>query len=243
MNRAKRTLTASLDNFRFNHVWEARIRRHANRHTGQAVTPPVIHLYATSWNSDRIVPYFINYYSRFVSEFHIYDNQSSDTTCKILARYPNVEVTSFDTGGTMNEEALMNIRNNAWKSSRGRADFVIVCDMDEFLYHAAMPSFLALLKQNRFTIVKPHGYDMISNILPPFDGKQDIMQRIKTGIDSRKNYSKTILFSPELEEINFSPGCHKSSPVGRVKFFTSDHLKLLHYKYVDRAMIDRKSVV
>lgn len=233
-------LKAGLIHIQFNIIWEARIQRLARRAKQTPLKKPIIHLYAVCWNEERIVPYFMDYYSQFVDAFYIYDNRSSDSTVERLARHKNVTIIPFDTGGTFDEAALLKIRNNEWKKSRGKADFVIVCDMDEFLYHPEMPSFLHLLKRHAFTVVKPHGYDMVSEQLPEFDGAHPITDLIKTGFDSQRNYSKTVLFSPELDDIHFSPGCHKSFPTGRVKRFQSDHLKLLHYKFVNRDLILQK---
>ena len=241
LNRRVTRIKEVIDHIRFNIVWEARIQRLA-RHSKQ--TPkkkPIIHLYAICRNEEQIIPYFMSHYQPFVDEFNIYDNRSSDSSLERLARYDNVTIIPFDTGDTFDEAAHMQIKNNAWKKSRGKADFVIVCDMDEFLYHPEMASFLYLLKQHSFTVVRPHGYDMVSEQLPEFDGVHPITQLIKTGFDSWRNYSKTVLFSPTLEEINFSPGSHRASPQGRVKLFRSDHLKLLHYKYVDRNKIIQKT--
>ena len=117
----------------------------------------------------------------------------------------------------------------------------VICDMDEFLYHPELMSLLHLLKRHSFTLVKPCGYNMVSEHLPEFDGVHSITQLINTGIDAKKNYSKSILFSPVLKEINFSPGCHKCAPVGPVKQFQSSRLKLLHYKFVDRELILQKT--
>lgn len=201
---------------------------------------PVVHLYAVCWNESLIAPYFIDHYSKFVDAFFIYDNMSTDMTNILLSRHGNVTVIPYDTGNTFNDAANLEIKNTAWKQSRGKADFVVVCDMDEFLYHPDMLSALRLLAKDGYTVATPHGYNMISRSLPEFNGKQAITELIRTGLDARQDYSKSILFSPELEDINFTPGSHKCSPKGRVKRFTSNHLKLLHYKYIDREHIRSK---
>lgn len=236
-------IRAGLARFFFNVVWEARIRHLSKRPRGTPRTKPVIHLYAICWNEEAILPYFMDHYSGFVDEFFIYDNMSTDGTLALLARYKNTTVIPYDTGNTYSDAAFLDIKNHAWKRSRGIADFVIVCDMDEFLYHPEMPILLDLLHTHHYTVAKPHGYNMTSTSLPPFDGTQQITSLIRSGVDARKNYSKNILFSPTLDEINFSTGCHKSFPQGRVKTYQSDHLKLLHYKFVDRDQVLAKTRV
>jgi len=223
-----------LNHIRFYLLWEARLRWIARGSRRNTLRKPIVHLYAVCWNEARIAPYFINHYSEFVDAFYIYDNMSTDMTATLLARYEKVTVIPYDTGNTLNDSVNLEIKNTAWKRSRGKADFVIVCDMDELLYHRDMRSALHLLAKDGYTVATPHGYNMVSRSLPEFNGNQGITGLIRTGIDARQDYSKSILFSPELEDINFTPGGHKCSPKGRVKLFASDHLKLLHYKYVDR---------
>ena len=223
-----------VNHIRFKILWEARLRwisRGPRKHT---LSKPVVHLYAVCWNESLIAPYFIDHYSKFVDAFFIYDNMSTDTTAALLSRYANVTVIPYDTGNTFNDAVNLEIKNNAWKQSRGKAEFVVVCDMDEFLYHPDMRSALHLLAKAGYTVATPHGYNMLSRSLPEFNGKQGITELIRTGIDAKRDYSKSILFSPELDDINFTPGSHKCSPKGRVKMFVSDRLKLLHYKHVDR---------
>ena len=192
------------------------------------------------WNEERILPYFLDHYDSFVDEFHIYDNGSTDSSMDLLSNSSKVTVHTFETDGTFDDEANLNIKNNAWKESVGKADFVVVCDMDELLYHYRLNALIALLKEQGFTVLKPLGIEMVSESLPPYDGAQKITELITLGVKDEHNYSKTLLFDPNRVEINFKPGCHRSDPEGKVKIFHSDHAKLLHYKYIDREEILRK---
>jgi hypothetical protein len=221
-------------------LWEIRINWTSLRVFPDKLKKPIIHLYAVCYNEERIIPYFIDYYSKFVDEFIIYDNMSTDSSVSKLSRYKGVTVIPYDTGNTLDETARLNIKNQDWKKSKGHADFVIVCDMDEFLYHRKMGVLLHLLHKHGYTVMQSYGYDMVSQSLPEFAGNQAITQLIRTGFAS-KNYSKPIFFSPELAEINFAPGCHKAAPKGRIKLFRSKQFKLLHYKNIDRNWVLRKT--
>ena len=44
----------------------------------------IIHLHATCWNEERMLPFFFRYYDRFVDRYFIHDNQSSDGSIEIL---------------------------------------------------------------------------------------------------------------------------------------------------------------
>jgi hypothetical protein len=103
---------------------------------------PIIHLYSICYNEKVLMPHFLEYYSRFCEKIHIYDNQSDDETLKICENYSNVSVYTFDTSGKIRDDIYLNIKNNIWKKSRGIADYVIICDIDEFLYHPDLMNFL-----------------------------------------------------------------------------------------------------
>jgi len=203
-------------------------------------TRPVVHLYATCLNEARMIPYFLKHYESFVDVFTIFDNCSTDESVKMLKVHPKVRVVSFDSGGKFDESAILWIKNQAWKASRGLADFVIVCDMDEFLYHPDPESLLKLLRDREYTLLHTNGYEMASEQLPEFSGTS-ITTLVTKGVPDSKHYSKTLLFDPDkLTEINFNAGCHKSYPAGTVKAYQSKDVKLLHCKYVDRDEVLRK---
>ncbi len=225
----------------FDGFWERRIRRMARSAAGRRLERPVVHLYAPCRNEQRILPYFMAHYGPFVDRFFIYDNMSTDATRALLAGHPNVEIVSLDTGGQFAHVERERMKNHAWKASAGKADFVLVCDVDEFLYHPHLDVLLALMKRHGYTVLRPHGYQMACEKLPEFDGTP-ITARVQAGMDVASHYSKTILFDPNrVKEIHFSQGCHCSRPEGRIKTFHSNHAKLLHYKYVDRDEILRKT--
>lgn len=228
--------------FRFNRLWESRIRRAARRRRAYPLEKPVVHLYSVCWNEERIIPHFMAYYGRFVDHFTIYDNGSTDSTLRLLASYPNVTVIETGRGGVFDERANLQIKNTAWKAAAGKADFVVVCDMDEFLFHENLDVLLALMKKHGFTVLRPLGFQMVSERLPAYEGKALLTELVNMGLKDEHNYSKTVLFDPNrLSEINFKNGCHRSFPEGVVKPFRSDCAKLLHYKYVDREEILRKT--
>ena len=201
----------------------------------------MVHLYAPCRNEQRILPYFMAHYGPFVDRFFIYDNMSTDATRALLAGHPNVEIVSLDTGGQFAHVERERMKNHAWKASAGKADFVLVCDVDEFLYHPHLDVLLALMKRHGYTVLRPHGYQMACEKLPDYDGTP-ITARVTAGMDVASHSSKTILVDPNrVKEIHFSQGCHCSRPEGRIKTFHSNHAKLLHYKYVDRDEILRKT--
>ena len=85
------------------------------------------------------------HYDTFVDKFFIYDNESTDKSADIIAANPKVKKISFQTEG-FEDEIQNTIKNECWKASRGKADYVIVCDIDEFLYTPNTKAFLSHLQ-------------------------------------------------------------------------------------------------
>src|SRR6516225_2801945 len=79
---------------------------------------------------------FFPAYDRFVSRYFFFDDGSDDGSLEWLRTRPNVEVQQFvrsDPASFVISEQLLS--NQCWKRSRGSADWVIVTDVDEHLFH------------------------------------------------------------------------------------------------------------
>jgi hypothetical protein len=191
----------------------------------------IIHLYTICWNEEKMLPFFLDYYSDYVDKITVFDNYSTDNSEQILKRYKNVKVLKYNSDNKINEILYLKIKNNSWKKSSGKADFVIVCDIDEFLYSEDLAQIIKYIKENKYTIVKPFGYQMVSEFYPDYRKEKKITDIVKTGYSDNKWLSKSILFDPnKIIEINYSPGCHECSPTGKINFYKSINLKFLHYK-------------
>src|SRR5262245_10937973 len=122
-----------------------------------------IHVYMPTYNEEKFLPYFLRHYSTFATEIHAIDNCSNDGTYDILKACPLVKsIESVYTEDEMREDFLLEIKDNAWKLSRGKADWVIVVDCDELLYHKNLPAYLEKCERDGVSIVWPVGYEMLS---------------------------------------------------------------------------------
>lgn len=187
---------------------------------------PIVHVYAVCWNEGKIIPFFLQHYNEFVDHYYIYDNYSDDETGYLLSKYSNITVIKYDTGGTFNDIKHQQIKNTTWKQSRGKADWVIVIDMDELLYTPQMTQFL--IQNSSYTLFKPDGYNMVAASFPDYDRK--IIESVNKGVKN-EFYSKSVLFNPyRIVEINYEPGAHEDYPEGIVSVARDNNLKLLHYK-------------
>ncbi len=186
----------------------------------------VIHYYSICWNEEKILPYVLDYYVPFCEKVVIMDNESDDNSVATIRSYSNAEVRNYSSGGEICDDIYIEIKNNIWKESRGKADWVIVCDIDEILYHPQLLAKLDELKNKGISIIRPHGFDMYSETYP----KKSLLE-ITNGIKDNRHLGKCIIFNPNLiKEINFKTGCHKCYPTGQIKFYKKDDIKLLHYK-------------
>lgn len=195
------------------------------------ITKPIVHYYAVCWNEEAILPWMFNYYGQFVTHFTIYDNYSSDKTEDIISNNPNAKIIKFGKEGHFDDSANQRIKNSCWKQSRGKADLVVVCDMDEFLYHADLENLLRRLCKDKVTFPTTVGYEMYGESIPKYDGHQQLTDLIQKGVRSEW-LDKHIIFDPHrIVDTYFDPGAHHANPTGIVRRGTEDTtLKVLHYK-------------
>jgi hypothetical protein len=207
------------------------LQRAERRSRGPARRTPRVHLYAQCWNDEFMLPYFFRHYDSFVDRYIIFDDGSTDRSQAILADHPKVELRRFvwsdPDSFAASEQALS---NRCWKESRDEADWVIVTDVDEHLFHPAMPQYLASCADAGVTVVPALGFQMICQALP--DEAALLHQAAVRGAPWH-DMMKASIFNPrEIEEINFEPGRHRAGPVGNLRAPERDEVLLLHYKYL-----------
>jgi glycosyltransferase involved in cell wall biosynthesis len=176
-----------------------------------------------------MLPYYFRHYDAITDRYFIFDDASTDASLDILAKHPKVEIDRFYKQPESFVEGAHEFNNNIWKKSRNKADWVIICNIDEHLYH---PDLLVYLKQCRdegITVIPAEGYQMISDSFPDADGR--LCDLVTRGMPYKK-MSKLCIFNPDaIEEINYEHGRHHADPTGRVVYPQRKDLKLLHYKY------------
>jgi glycosyltransferase involved in cell wall biosynthesis len=188
-------------------------------------------VHTVCFNEEAMLPHFLSYYAPQAKKIRIYDNQSTDRSVEIALSYPNVEVLSFSTEGKLSELSLMHLRNQGWKEEK--CDYMVVCDVDEFLYPSNLASFLE--RHPEVDVFQPQGYDMVCDEFPAAQGRL-LTELVQWG-RPHDNYSKMACFRPhKIVDMNYGPGSHLASPVGHAELQIyrasdrPDDLKLLHYK-------------
>lgn len=179
-----------------------------------------IELYTMVWNEENRILQYLDWYTPLVDSIIIMDNYSTDRTVEI-AKKAGCKVISVGIEGRHDELIELGIKENCWKNSD--ADWVIVVDVDEFLYH---PNLRNLLESTEATIIRPYGYLMISEDYLPF-------KEVRMG--TKEDSAKVVCFRPDsIIRMNWGPGCHNCYPEGSIHFLTGPAIKLLHFFYIGR---------
>jgi hypothetical protein len=199
-----------------------------------------IHVYIIAWNEEKILPFTLDYYSRFAEKIFVYDNLSTDSSDEIYKKYDKVEVIKWgEKENGHNELNNKEIKSKEYrKKSRGiGVDWVITVDCDEIIYHENLLGILEEYKNQQIDVPRISGHDMYSENFPIYDGEL-ITEKIKYGSEVYEPMCKHVVFNPEID-IEFGFGAHHFFCDG-CKMSNTDEIKLLHYKFIGfKYVLDR----
>jgi glycosyltransferase involved in cell wall biosynthesis len=192
---------------------------------------PIVHAFFLCYNEANILPHLLKYYLSFCEFVTILDNNSTDNSVEIVKSFPNTDIIPWDSNEELNDALYLKLKNHVWKSSAGVADYVIVGDADEFLYHENMVDFLINSKEEGITIFKPQGYHMVADENFNLNLDDNLFKLVNKGVRTEV-LDKIMMFDcNKILNINYSIGCHMANPIGEIKANTND-LKMLHYKFL-----------
>ena len=159
----------------------------------------MITVYTICWNEIFLLPHFFKHYS-WADKIIVYDNGSDDGSQEFIKAQPKAELRHYDTGGKIDDKAMMDLKNNCWKGDT--SDWVVVCDMDEFLlYHIKLEQY-----KGQDVVFDCKTWEMVSETIP-----NDF-----NGVTLKYHHPhwayKSICFSPRIKDINFQLGCHSCKP-------------------------------
>lgn len=197
-----------------------------------------IHLYTRCWNDAHMLPFFFKHYDPWVDRYFVYDDRSDDDSLAILRAHPRVEVRPHPSlvDPDSRVESQRQLQNEIWKEARDKADWVVVTDLDEHLYHPSIVTYLQKCKRNSVTVIPALGFQMVSDSFPNAPSKS-LFDFCSRGAPDR-SYSKVSVFDPrEIHETNFALGRHRASFEGRVLAPASDELLLFHFHYLGMARV------
>jgi glycosyltransferase involved in cell wall biosynthesis len=179
-----------------------------------------IHAHILAWNEADIIPFTIKHYQKFCDKITVHDNYSDDGTPDI-ARSMGCNVREFGIRGVLDDKEYLRIKNLAWKGST--ADFVIMVDCDEILWHPNMHGHLIAEQMRGTTVFNTFGVNIYANKLPVNDWTE-LMEGVPNS-----DFSKKAMFSPNISSIWYEYGAHRADPRGHV-IYSDNKMFLLHYR-------------
>ena len=186
--------------------------------------------FAVCYNEERMMPYFMRHYSQYGS-VTVFDNYSTDNSVKIAEEMGAI-VFQFDSGGEFREDILTRLRNTCWKEST--ADWIIVTDIDELVYHKDL---LKALQNIKGTVILPRMFNMYHDTFPTV--KDQIYDEVKYGVEFN---SKMSLFKrAEIEEMNYEPGCHFAHPTGNFDLNFTSRIISMHFKNMGQEYVNSRN--
>jgi len=191
-----------------------------------------IDLYTRCWNDAAMLGFFFRHYDALVQRYIVFDDGSTDASLDILASNPKVEIRRMPEGEDCESRIISShaVVDTCWTESRGLADWVIVTDIDEHLYHPEMKAYLAEREREGVTIIPSLGYQMLSEEFP--QPGLLLCESLTRGAPFLAA-SKLNIFSPgAIQATRFGLGRHTADPIGDVVAPARDELRLLHYKYL-----------
>jgi hypothetical protein len=197
------------------------------------------HVYAVCWNDLPMLPYFLRHYRPLGADFRIFDDGSTDGSLEYLHAQPDVEVAPFSNDGASFELSAVALYDEVWKRSRGQAEWVVVCDIDEHLYHPDLATYLDRCRDFGVSAIPAVGYQMVADEFPSTELR--LCDEIVRGARWAQ-MDKLMLFDPgAVDATNYGPGRHDADPRGRVVVPEVAEVKLLHYRYLGMEYILRRN--
>lgn len=126
------------------------------------------------------VSYFFKHYDNIVDQYYIFDNDSTDNSLSILRSHSKVNVNKFEIQGFSVVQSTLDQYNQCWKHNKVKADWVIICNIDEHFYHPNFRKYLEECTSNGITLIVPEGYEMVSDLFP--NSNEPLYESIRYGV-------------------------------------------------------------
>jgi hypothetical protein len=190
-------------------------------------------------NEHEILKYTLRHYQTFCTHIILLDLGSTDG-CQDFAKGEGCEVRQFDCKQEFDDRLNQRLKQDSWKG--GDFDWVMQVDCDEICYFPqGALSTLTTYDLEELPVIKPHGFDMFSDVYPTTD--QQIYDELPMGASEDFWGAKPILFSPRrVKKIEFGTGAHwceatltagtKVTYLQKNPVFSDPPCYLLHYHHI-----------
>jgi glycosyltransferase involved in cell wall biosynthesis len=197
-----------------------------------------IGLITLCYNEEKILPHFLRFYQPLVDWMVFFDGMSTDKTRDLIHQFPHTSIVNHDTGGKVDDLENIRVKNEAYKEMG--ADYFIVVDCDEFLYHPDLRFLVASLDKHGYNAIQSAAWQMVGDEMPTPD--RPIAEQIQWGV--RDEYTKTwfdkvCVFKKEVD-IRYETGAHTQHALN-MRLAPGKPVSLLHYKWLCREDVERKA--
>lgn len=196
--------------------------------------------YTLMYNEEDIIPFVLDYWKKIIADgidLHVtvFDNYSTDYSVSLLKPYPWIEIMHFKTDG-QNDIIQTQIKNNCWKLSRGKADFVCVCDFDEILW-GDIKGELQKMKDGGYNVMGTQWYAFCGDKFPNYEEGKYLHQLVKRGykqyinhMEEYKHLGKFMIIDPNITNYTgWSVGNHILYSIHPyLKLYVSDKVTAFH---------------
>ena len=171
-----------------------------------------IHVYTICWNEEKVLPHFFKHYD-FADKIIVYDNGSTDNTARIVQAHPKGELRFYHTRNEQDNLTMCQLKNHCWKGDD--ADWVVVCDCDEFMIgHQRLRDFAGPV------VFQCEGWNVVTHEFP------NDFSAVRKGVRDSVYYEKCLCFSPRITDINYQVGAHEATPNAHI---VKGVLRLYHF--------------
>lgn len=186
---------------------------------------PVVHLYALL-RQERLLPYFLWHYDYWVDRIFLYDDRSGAMTPSAARNHPKVVLRPLSDLAESPHSARQAFWRDAWKKSRGQADWACVVEVDEFLHHPHGREFLRTSQKSGVTVLPTIGYEVITRSADPLAAQMGGGSWHEVGSTA---VGKIGAFNPDAM-LELTPGDGWTAPRGRSGDPRNSGLRLLRYR-------------
>jgi Glycosyl transferase family 2 len=180
-------------------------------------------------NNADVLPWFLRHYGVFADEISAFDDHSTDGTRELLAAHPKVILRDWPHEPGINEDIFLAHWQEWYPKARGRFDWVMIVDSDEFIWARNIRQILAVAENVGAEVIRTEGFNMVGDGLPKDDGRSQIYELNPMGVRAPV-YSKPVVFRPHIK-INWNRGKHALENCNP-RMTPHAPLKLLHYRYL-----------
>lgn len=187
-------------------------------------------------NEEQMAPWFLRHYGQFADRILVWDAGSTDRTRQIFAAHPSVSLFDWPGPDGIDEDFNLHFAYDTYPSARGKADWCIWVDCDEFItsdlpLSKSILFSLSRLQTDGIDVARTAGSNMLQPLPPNMGGywHKQLWEHNNLGV-AAPVYSKPVVFRPEAK-VRWVRGKHALEDCNPT---VSDKplLKLLHYRYL-----------